>query len=296
MNQALAAPLIREMSPGERSHAETDIHRWMGYPASANLAKSYPQIFRPEGSALSLGAFLDGELCSHTTYRRVDLHASRGCIRATLVGDVATAPERRGTRLASKILQEVATREQAEGQDCLLLWTDLWDFYARLGFAPAGVQIELQMHLRQSMDSPLVRRAGVSDVLAIADLHAQKPWRVERSLEEIALLLSVANMDCMVLEEGGEVRAYACHGKGLDLQGWWHELGGSDHQLQILIPAAMTQLGQTKATVILPNYRHHLLDGLTGCYDELSEGIVSLCKPLTENGLCDFFVDGLDSI
>ena len=268
----------------------------MEFPTGSDFVGSYPQVFRPEGRALSKGAYIEGELCSHTTYRRVDLHTSRGHIRATLVGDVATAPEHRGDRLASRILQEIATEEQAAGQDCLMLWSDLWDFYARLGFAPAGIQGEVQLHLCLSMDSPDVRRACISDVVALADLHAQKPWRVERNLEEFALLLSVPKLDCMVLERDGRVRAYACHGKGMDLQGWWHELGGSDRELQVLIPAAMTQLGQERATLMLPPYRHNLIEGLTGCYDDLREGIVALCKPLTDRGLCDFFVDGLDSI
>jgi hypothetical protein len=158
------------------------------------------------------------------------------------------------------------------------------------------VQAELKMQINIAQQSDQVRPAEISDLSSILELHEQKPWRVKRDLAELSLLMSVQNLDCLVLTKGSEVIAYACHGKGLDLQGWWHELGGSDEALRQLIPAAMTQLGQREAVLILPPYRHALITKLTGLYDELREGIVALCKPLSSRGLCDFFVDGLDSI
>ncbi len=296
MTKTLAAPLIRNLTQEEREDAIDSIHSWMEFPDDASLIGSYPQVFQAEGQALSLGAFFAGKLSSHTAYRRVNLRASNGFIKATLVGDVATAPEHRGERLASRILEKLASSEQAAGQDCILLWSDLWEFYARLGYAPAGVQAELKMKINITQDCPGVRPAAIADLSAILELHEQKPWRVKRDLSELSLLMSVQNLDCMVLTEDSRILAYACHGKGLDLQGWWHELGGSDQALQKLIPAAMSQLRQKEAVLILPPYRHALITKLSGLYEELREGIVALCKPLSSRGLCDFFVDGLDSI
>ncbi len=288
---------IRELTSGELALAEPDIGRWFGIEADmVSLAATYPQIFRPEGQTQCYGAWIDNQLHSHTAVRRVNLVTSAGVLKVSLVGAVATNPEIRGQRLASKILHQITDQEIACGQDSILLWTDLWDFYARLGYAPAGMQAEVIVTPLPEAPSPFVRRAALHDLLALHDLHAQKPWRIERDLTETALLFSIPKMDCFVFEADGEILAYACHGKGADFQGWWHELGGSDASLAVLLPHAMQELGQSSATVLIPSYRSELIEALRGSITSYQEGVVALCKPLSKGADCEFFIDGLDSI
>lgn len=287
---------LRPLSSDEITAAAPSVQEWLEFPPGTPLAESYPHVYRPEGGARAIGAVKDGALCSHTAYRRVVLQTNLGPLRTTLIGDVATAQELRGQRMASRILQHIAGLEQEDGQEALILWSDLWDFYARLGFAPASVQAEVVIKAETWADPTAVRLARAGDLVQLCDLHRQKPWRVDRDLAEFALLLSTPATDCFVLERDSEVVAYVVHGKGIDLQGWWHEMGGSDRDVATLLPHALARLQQGQATVIVPPYRGELLELLEPLCQGLREGIVGLCKPLSENALCEFFIDGLDSI
>jgi hypothetical protein len=301
-NATAAGVEVRALAPGERAAHEPAIAGWLVGDPGVELGRTWPQVFGRVADASSLGAFVDGQLRAHAAVRRVGLVGSRGHVHASLVGGVATDPEARSLRLASGLMHEIANREVVAGQDLILLWSDLWEFYARLGFALGGVQAEVE--LRPHAVTPgapaagqeTVRRAQGDDFAAIAALHDQKPWRVERDLDEIARLLTTAATECFVLERPGGVVAYACHGKGLDFGTWWHELGGSDEDLAVLLAHASSRLGADSQTVLVPPYRDRLLPLLLPYAAAIRDGAVALVKPLTARGACELFVDGLDSI
>jgi hypothetical protein len=75
-------------------------------------------------------------------------------------------------------------------------------------------------------------------------------------------LLTTPGMNALVLERDGQVVAYACCGKGADLQGHWHEFGGDDADVALLLQAGMHRLGQTDAIVLLPPWRTRLRKAL----------------------------------
>ncbi len=58
----------------------------------------------------------------------------------------------------------------------------------------------------------------------------------------------------------------------------------------------MRQLGQVSATVLVPPYRPGLLEALRPSIESFQEGVIALCKPLSNGPDCEFFIDGLDSI
>jgi hypothetical protein len=108
-------------------------------------------------------------------------------------------------------------------------------------------------------------------------------------------LLTTPGLSTLVLERDGAVVAYACTGKGADLHGFWHELGGSDQDLAELVPAAMHELGEIEMQLLLPPYRH-TLPTLLGAMvaDEVQVPgpmVRSLGEPLP-----DCWIDGLDSV
>jgi hypothetical protein len=136
-----------------------------------------------------------------------------------------------------------------------------------------------------------VRPARVGDLPDLLDLHEQKPLRVRRDLAAMALLLSAAPMETMVLDAAGSLRAYACLGKGQDFGDWWHELGGEDADVRRLLSGAMAYLGRDTATVLVPPYRTELVAGA-----QIPAVACALGLSLTRAGHRPFFVDGLDSI
>ena len=287
---------IRDTKIGERPHVQTTMERWHAAGASGFLLDTYPQVFSTEADAVSVCAFAHGKVVSHAAYREVSLATSAGDAHVYLVGSVATAPEMRERGFASDVLSEIVQRGEAAGVDAVLLWSDKWGFYQRLGFEPAGRQVELVIKPRPGTLAAGIRPAHAGDLLDLLTLHRLKPLRVERSLHDMALQLGVPRMTTMVLERGHRVVAYACFGKGIDFQGWWHELGGSDGDLATLILGTMEVMGIEKSTVLMPPYRPELLRRLGPSLVSSHEGAGALRRALTPIGNADFFVDGLDSI
>ena len=287
-------PEFRPLTHPELLAADPQITSWLVGRDGLSLTSTYPQVFG-EGMADAYGAFNEGALCSHAAVRRVPLVTSTGWLRASLVGVVATDPEARGAQVASTMLHHIADQELECGQDIILLWSDLWEFYAKLGYVVGGVQAQVH-YAPQNFGPASCRRVVPEDIPAMTAIHARKPWRVDRDEHEMNLLVRGTATDCFVSERDGEVVAYACHGKGLDFDGWWHEFGGTDADVAAMLPVAMHRIQQQSATILVPPYRHALLDRLTGQSTRVEEGIVALCKPLTELGRCEFFVDGLDSV
>src|SRR5262249_45089970 len=153
-----------------------------------------------------------------------------------------------------RLLQAALADARADGAAAALLWAERPELYARAGFGSA--EPEDCLLLQPAAVAPTaVRAATIADHAAMHALHAQKPLGAARDLRTMSLLLTTPGMWTFVLERQGRPAAYACCGKGADLQNWWHELGGSDADLAELLPAAMRQLQQSAAFLLLPPYR-----------------------------------------
>ncbi len=290
----------RELRGGEIGPWLPQLAQWsLGDDATAaDLVATYPQVFDPRGGARSFACFDGDELVSHVAMRVVSIVGAAGVFRAALVGSVATAPHARGNGHASRLLVEVESAASAAGAAAVLLWSDRWDFYARLGYEPAGRQLEFGLRASAAGDVD-VRRMRQDDLPSLLALHEAKPLRVVRDDAETALLFG-GGSTTFVLERERAVRAYACLGKGVDFAGWWHEVGGADADLAALLPAATHAVGRDHAHVAVAPSRLPLVRALRARLLDFGEGVCALRKSLPGPdagcAAADFFVDGLDSI
>jgi GNAT superfamily N-acetyltransferase len=255
---------------------------------------TWPQLYRSDGDGLFF-VRLDGDrLVSHCACRIVALHTANGPLRACLLGSVATDPERRGQGHASDVLV-AALAATASLADLTLLWAERPELYARHGFVAGAPETCLVLARRPRGTLDGVRRAEPRDHVTMHALHAQKPWRVERSPATMSGLLTTPGMSTLVLEQDGAVVAYACCGKGADLQGHWHELGGSDAALARLLPAALHVVDLVESFLLLPPYRAELRARLgvtvTGSFD-----VPGPMQRRADTGAATLWVDGLDSV
>ena len=259
---------------------------------------TWPQLYRSDGDGMFFAireSRPDGDrLLSHCAVRIVPVRADGGTFRCALLGSVATDPDLRGQGLASQVLAR-ALAACDERTDVVLLWAERPELYARHGFVTGSDETLLVLARRPRLETPaVVRLAEVKDHDAMAALHDRKPWRVHRSPREMSGLLTTPGMTTVVLEENGVVTAYACCGKGADLQGHWHELGGSDDAVARLLPAAMHVAGQIEAVVLVPPYREGLQAALGACVTAASTvpgPMVRARRPMPP-----FWIDGLDSV
>lgn len=270
-----------------------ELDAWLLDGAFYGVQHTWPQLYRRDGDGLFF-VRCDGErLVSHCACRLVTLHVGERSLRACLLGSVATDPQRRGHGHASEVL---AAALAATPCDVTLLWAERPELYTRHGFVRGPAEQALVLARRpHGRLVPGVRRAEPRDHAALHALHERKPWRVARSPGAMSGLLTTPGMTTLVLEEGGAITAYACCGKGADLQGWWHELGGSDQALARLLPAALHVAEQTQAFLLLPPYRQELRERLAADTTE----VVTVPGPMqrTADGVpLSLWVDGLDSV
>ncbi|MCK5942654.1 MAG: GNAT family N-acetyltransferase [Planctomycetes bacterium] len=267
------------------------LDEWLLDGAIYGVQHTWPQLYRNDGA----GAFFvltDGDvLLSHCAYRTATLRDGDDERTVALLGSVATAPMARGRGLATHVLG-AALASLPDHAD-VLLWAERPELYARHGFCDSGADRCLMLARRPRRELDGARFAEITDHASLHALHQQKPRRIARSSHTMSTLLTTPGMATVVLERDGVAVAYACCGKGADLQGHWHELGGSDEDLAQLIPAAMHMTDQIEAALLLPPYRDELAARLAP--DVVAElGVPGPMVRGAAAGPC--WVDGLDSV
>lgn len=255
---------------------------------------TWPQLYRSDGRgrffAIADGATLHGFCAS----RIVTVHGADGPFACCLLGSVATAPARRGQGVATAVLQ-AALAANAEAAAHTLLWAEQAGLYARAGFVAGPLEQCLVVARRPHPPTAGVRLLTVADHAAAHALHQQKPMRVDRDLPTMSALLTTPGMTVLGLERDGALVAYACCGKGADLQGHWHEFGGDDAEVASLLQAGLHHLGQTDAVVLLPPWR-------TGLAQALGRSVVDrveVAGPMHRSVGAELpacWIDGLDSV
>ncbi len=255
---------------------------------------TWPLLYRSDGQG-QFHALFDGDrLVSHCATKTVLAHGLTGPFRCALLGSVATTPERRGEGLAGAVL-EAAIAALTPEVEHILLWAERPDLYARHGFVPTTPETMLAIARRPRPRMDGVRLAEIGDHDAIHNLHVAKPWRIERTRQTMSGLLTTPGMTTVVLERDGAVIAYACTGKGADLQNTWHEFGGDDDDIAHLLLAAMHLTEQIEAAVLLPPYRQRL-EGRLGISVIDATKVPGPMARSTHAPLPPMFVDGLDSV
>ena len=270
------------------------LDQWLLHGAIYGVQHTWPQLYRNDGNG-AFFAMLDGDrLLSHCACRIEQLHDGDTIQTLGLIGSVATAPEVRGLGFASQVLQ-TAMASLAGSTDAMLLWAERPELYARCGFGPTGNDRCLLLARRPLRTDAIVRLLAIPDHATVHALHERKPRRISRSIRSMSTLLTTPGMTTVVLERNGEVVAYACTGKGADLAGHWHELGGDDEDLAELIPAAMHLTDQIEAALLLPAYRQELGERLLAqTLDEVAVPGPMMCPAPDPAQSC--WIDGLDSV
>lgn len=267
---------------------------WLLHGAIYGVQHTWPQLYRNDGAGSFFVMLDEDRLLSHCACRIEQLHDGDEVTTIGLVGSVATSPEVRGLGFAGHVLS-AAVESLAEQTDTMLLWAERPELYARQGFGATGYDRCLLLIRRPFRSDSVIRQLEIPDHETLHALHERKPRRISRSLRTMSTLLTTPGMTTVVLEREGKVVAYACTGKGADLVGHWHEMGGTDEDLAELIPAAMHITGQIEAALLLPPYRSELAERLAMHIAEEVSVPGPMMRPAPDPSM-SCWIDGLDSV
>ncbi len=277
------------------------------------IRAEYPIVLANSGSDFSYCLNFQNRLCSHANLwpRSVIDRQGRVRTRIGLVGNVATDPSMQGRghmrELLSK-LEDIATRQSLSA---LVLWSDLDQFYHKLGYESVGQELHLgfaKVDKRRpssksylgsfQLNGPLVE----GEWEAMLALRPNLPLTLERSIEEFQQQLTIPWLDCFRAYRGGKLSAYILIGKGYDMVGVMHEWGASDIQdLLSLIDHVAKTLPFESLMLLVPesidlNWKKELIR-LAESHEKHSMALIKyLSQTQKREDLSSLFVWGLDSI
>lgn len=216
----------------------------------ASLQAEHPIALDPTRVGDHVVARHQGRIAAHALAHLLDARVAGRQVRLGLVGLVYTDPRHRGRGLGRACAAAATARLAAQGALVIALWSDLDAFYAPLGFRRAGREWIL------ALDRHSLARAGAGEDPALtvgpatADdwahleaLHRARPTRAERPAGALARLAAAPGCLTRIARRGGRAVAYACAGRGADLQGIVHEWAGETPG----VLACVRALGRTGA-------------------------------------------------
>ncbi len=160
------------------------------------------------------------------------------------MGNVATDPSMQGRGHMRELLSNLEEIAKRQNLDALVLWSDLDQFYHKLGYESVGQEL----HLGFAKEDPKRPSAKAfkgefrlngpleeADFERMMTLRPSVPLTLARSLEEFAKLVTIPWLDCFRIYRDGIMVGSALIGKGYDMVGVIHEWGATDQEAMLLL-------------------------------------------------------------
>lgn len=228
------------------------------------------------------------EFLSAAVMKPMILKSPVGIFKAGAIGSVVTNPLHRNQGFSRQIIDDCIAGAKAHGCDFAILWTDLFEFYRKLGFELGGTEISLSVpHNFKCTEAPGLRFVNSTkvDPEAILRLYSQHSAGSVRTVDEIRRFLQIPNTRVYTAwDEQNKLQAYAVEGKGADLEGYIHEWGGGVSKLLPLLKFA-TQEQKKGLTIITPPHSQNLIRQLREAGASQHSGILGMIKILNAPNL-----------
>lgn len=272
---------------GPRSPRETELPQVLKFldqklrnEASWSIAAEYPTAFAPNNLHNMRIIADEGGVLSHAVLKPLIVKSPHVIFKVGAIGSVVTDDEHRGQGLSTQILEDCLKTAQSQSCDIAILWTDLFDFYRRMGFELAGSEISFVIEENFDITPTNLRFSTDSKVSpdAIYRLYATHSVNSVRTIEETRKFLSIPQTKVYTAwEPNGQLAAYAIEGKGVDLGGYIHEWGGSVPKLMALLSFIRAYKDQP-FTIICPRHSQNLIRELQRKPVTMNQGFLGMIK------------------
>lgn len=274
---------------GPRSPAEAELSRVIEFLNGSlregtgwSIATEYPTALA-SSNLHNMRIITEAErVVSHAVIKPLVIKSPQVIYKVAAIGSVVTDPSRRNQGLSTKILNDClaeATRQQC---DIAILWTNMHDFYRRLGFELAGREISLVMDHPLNVPPGGLRFSDDNKVSAeaIHRLFAAHTVGSTRSVDDIRKFLAIPKTKIYTAwEPDGALAAFAVEGKGADLGGYLHEWGGGVTKLLALLSWIKARRQDT-LTLIAPAHSQNLIAQLAAKGALVNQGYLGMIKIL----------------
>jgi len=274
---------------GPRSPAESELPRVLNFlnhslrsQASWSIAAEYPTAFAPN-NLHNMRIITEGdEVLSHAVLKPLIIKTPTVIFKVGAIGSVVTNEAHRNQGLSTQIIEDCLAQAERQQCDIAILWTDLYDFYRRLGFELAGTEISVVVEEEFQAPDPTLRLSKDSKVAAEAlhRLYSTHSVNSIRTVEETRKFLSIPQTQVYTAwDSSGQLAAYAVEGKGVDLSNYIHEWGGSVTAILTLL-SYIRREKQKPVTIIVPRHSQNLLQRLREKPVTYNQGYLGMIKIL----------------
>jgi GNAT superfamily N-acetyltransferase len=262
--------LVRFLDKNLRSEAE-----W-------SITDEYPTVLNPKNRHNVRIIIEDEKILSHAVLKPLIVKTPQMILKIGAIGSVVTDETHRGKGLSTKVLEECLTLASSQQCDIAILWTNLYDFYRKMGFELCGS--EVSFIFQEEFPAPLTDLNYSVDpkvsAEAIVRLYANHTVASIRSSDDIRKFLSIPNSNVYTAwTKDGRLAAYAIEGKGIDLGGYIHEWGGGVQELISLL-SFIRHHKQQPMTLITPAHSTKLIEELTKLPTLINYGHLGMIKIL----------------
>ena len=223
---------------------------------------------------------------SHAAIKPLLIKSPFGLFKIAGIGSVVTAESHRKQGLSSAILNDCLASATEQGCEIAILWSDLFNFYRKLGFELAGSEVSFQVNQKVEVDEAAtgslryMKTAQVSPD-AFLNIYNQHTVTSLRTLPEVKSFLKIPNSKVYTAWNlDGTLAAYAIEGKGADLTGYVHEWGGKVTPLLGLFNFILEDRNSEPYTLIAPAHSQNLIRTLNGQELPSTQGFLGMIKIL----------------
>ncbi len=161
-----------------------------------SITSEYPVAFSENNRGNIRIITENEEVLSHAVVRPMIVKTPVGLFKVGGLGSVVTSGEHRNQGLSKQIIESCLESARAHGCDFAILWTNLYDFYSKMGFELGGSEIAILIDKDINVDSGGLKFMESNKVAAeaIHRLYAQHTVTSLRSLEEMRKYLQIPNL------------------------------------------------------------------------------------------------------
>ncbi len=251
-----------------------------------SIATEYPTALSKE-NIHNLRVITEGEtVLSHAALKPHIVKTPIAILKVGAIGSVVTHEGYRNKGLSRTVLNDCLDLAKKQDCDIAILWTNLYDFYQKIGFALAGYEISLLIDetFKVSLDPQCkILKSPHIDPMALHKLMSKHTVSTFRNPDEVKKYLNIPNSNVYSLwNPDGSLGAYCVEGKGADLGGYIHEWGGGVSKILELLK--YIQQDQNKPiTIIAPAHASNLIEKSVERGAQKNEGFLGMIKLLNED-------------
>jgi Acetyltransferase (GNAT) domain len=269
------------------------------------ITKEYPTAFTT-ANLHNMSIITDesaDRILSHALLKPFICKTPHAIFKIGAIGSVVTDPSVRHQGLSTKNLENCIAKANEQECDFIILWSDQYEFYRKFGFELAGFEHSFLISQTPpivSKDFKFMKTTRI-DPAAILKLYNQHTVNSVRTVDEVHQYLNIPNSNVFTMwTPQNQLVAYAVEGKGIDLQSYIHEWGGSVPDILDLL-SYIIQSEKKPYTFMCPHHSTNLKNRLSLMSDFSNDGFLGMIKINNFDRLATkikkmFLTEGFDQI